>query len=154
MYVIKKLFRKVFIVLAIMEASDRASSVFHYAYLLTLAGRKCSANSEIDDVTLVRLREVVGRSVEQLEMSPLRNIFRGIIKLNRSILSQAGRTLITIWQKFRRGARKGLDAQEEIREEEKRLADLTKTTTEKILGEKGYLISLEKVFDSNARGLL
>lgn len=155
-YIFKKLFRKIVFILALSDAASRASTTFHHAYLLALAGRKGSGGTEIDDISLVRMREAVNDTLDGWDTSPIRNIFKRVVKVNRQILFQASRSLFSI---RRRASHEG-DAESNfshvIEPEQRLLEDVTSATTESLLGERGYLTSLERRFTAyaRARGLL
>lgn len=155
-YVFKKVFRKIVFILAINDSTERASATFHYAYLLAFAGRKCLTNPRLEDVSLIRLRESINDTLTGWDTSPIRSIFKKIVKVNRQILFRVGRSLSSLRQRVRRRAGPDSDLSRVVEPEERLLEDLTAATTESLLGERGYLTSLEKRFTTQARakGLL
>ncbi|HUV14793.1 MAG TPA: hypothetical protein VMY18_14200 [Acidobacteriota bacterium] len=155
-YVFKKVFRKIVFILAIHDSTERASSTFHHAYLLTLAGRKRSSDSQLDDVSLIRMREAINETLLGWDTSPVRNIFKKIVKVNRQILFRAGRSLLSLRRRIGSRPSPDSDLSQVVELEERLLEDVTAATTESLLGERGYLTSLEKRFTTHARakGLL
>ncbi len=150
-YVFKKVFRKIVFILAISDSTERASSTFHHAYLLALAGRNRSSNTQLDDITLIRMREAINDTLDGWDTSPIRNIFKKIVKVNRQILFRAGRSLLSL--RRRTGSRPGpaSDLAQVVEPEERLLEDVTAATTESLLGERGYLTALERRFRTHAR---
>jgi hypothetical protein len=154
LYVLKKVFRKLVIILAVKEGADRASETFHEAYFLALAGRQSLIEQQSHfDLGLVQIRDTVAAAVEGTDTSVLRNLFRGVIRLNRATFSRAGRFLVLIWRRLRGrlGGESETDARQAIRQQEEMLGSVTRVATEKILCERGYLVSLEESFQRVAQ---
>jgi len=150
-YVFKKVFRKIVFILAIHDSTERASSTFHHAYLLTLAGRKHSSDSHLDDISLVRMRETINDTLVGWDTSPVRNIFKKIVKVNRQILFRVGRSLLSLRRRIGGRPSPNSDLRQVIEPEARLLEDVTAATTESLLGERGYLNSLEQRFTTQAR---
>ena len=150
-YVFKKIFRKIVFILAIHDSTERASSTFHHAYLLTLAGRKHSSDSHLDDISLVRMRETINDTLVGWDTSPVRNVFKKIVKVNRQILFRVGRSLLSLRRRMGRRPSPNSDLRQVIEPEARLLEEVTAATTASLLGERGYLTSLEQRFTTQAR---
>lgn len=150
-YVFKKVFRKIVFIFAIHDSTERASSTFHHAYLLALVGRKRSSDSQLDDVSLIRMRETITDTLDGWDTSPIRNIFKKIVKVNRQILFRAGSSLFSLRRRLGSRPSPDSDLSQVVEPEEQLLEDVTAATTESLLGERGYLTSLERRFTTYAR---
>lgn len=153
-YVIKKIFRKLVIVFMLKEATDRAVLSFHEAYLLVLAGhRKSSRPMVLEGDRLAALRQALFDTLGETDTTVLSHVFKGIIRLNRKTLSQAGRQSVKTWRRLRRksGPEVRAEATEAMHQEELLLEGVGRQASEKILVETGHLEDLEERFEAKAR---
>lgn len=152
-YLLAKFFRKVFFVLAILDASSRASRTFHEGYLLSQASVEGSA---IDQAEALRhLSEVLSGTLARLDMSPIRNVFRSVFRLNRNLLKRAAGILKELRRGLQpEGSRQALE--EAMRREAELLGQLADDTSAAVLGQKGYLDQVASRFmrELENRGLL
>lgn len=147
---LRKVFRKVFIFLAVKEGVDTASRVFHEGYLLHLALAWApdweSRSAPLDSGRARTVRRAVDGTLAEVDPRPVEQAVRRVFRGSRSLLRQGARVL------GRSGAaRPG-------RKEERRAGELPEAEERQILGgvldrleaalwqEQGYLDDLEARF--------
>ena len=141
----KRLARTLLFFLALKQATDRASEVFHEGYLLESALRRELIDAPAETEVVARVMNAIRQTVLEVDTSPVKSIFRRVLKLNRSSLSQAAAVLGRLAKRSRRvenpnGEGIGLE------EEERILSRLISATGDLLSGELDYLRSLEERF--------
>lgn len=148
---IRDLFRKILIFLAVKQASEWASAVFHEGYLLQCAAAKLPQGANLGQTEARRMRYAVKLSLRGLNTSPVWNVFYGIIRLNRSLM----RSVASHVSKFgKRGPGKegGSEAEspiadEYLQRERRLLEDVVNRLADLLAGQRGYLKNLESRFE-------
>lgn len=152
-YIVQKVFKKILFVLAIKEASDRASKTFHEAYLLNHAAQRKRNSPVPDEKEILLLRQAVQETMLGLNTSPVRNIYRSIINLNRQLIAQAARVLKIAFRRLRSRSDREREAQatKVLLEEESLLKAVTAQTAEMVMGQTGYLEAVLERFEAVAK---
>jgi len=153
-YIAAKIFKKVLYLLAIKEATDRASHLFHSGYLLDYGLKRARKGVYPTEAAISALRNSLWEMEQEIDSSPIRNIFRAVIRVNRQLLSQAARLFRSITRFFFRPGGQAPNSektQKVIDEQGKVLGGVVEETTRIIMGDKGYLLSIESMFRKIAR---
>jgi len=90
-YVVAKLFKKIFFFLAIKEATDRASELFHSGYLLDYGATRIKARNIPAERWIVPFRSSLWEINDGFDTSPVRSIFWAALRFNRQILKKVVR---------------------------------------------------------------
>lgn len=151
-YVFSKLFRKVFFIFAVKEAVDRTSEAFHEGFYLAYGSARCSGRGRGSARRVGLLRAAVRETVRGLDTSPVRNVFRGVLRLNQKVVSKAAALLRSAWGGLRRGGSRG-EAESVLEREETLLGEIAEETAGILMGEQGYLNNLYRRFDQSAERL-
>jgi uncharacterized protein (DUF697 family) len=148
-YPIKKVFRKVFYFLAVMEATDTFSHLFHQGYLLhTGLGRGAlGGEGQPTDEQVARLGAAVRETLAGVDTRPLRRVFVGVLRNSRRLVAAT-----LAWMRAQLGGRgRALEQLEEVGVEEARLAagspeaeQLLDRLLPVLWGEEGYRRRLEQ----------
>ena len=153
---VRDVFRKILIFLAVKQASDWASAVFHEGYLLRCAAGKLPPQAMLGRTEARRMRYAIRLALRGLNTSPVWNVFYGIIRLNRSLL----RSVASHVSRFGRQDRKpGVEdaeesgAEESLRQERRLLDDVVNRLADLLAGQRGYLNQLESRFDQFYRSV-
>lgn len=152
-YIIQRLSKKILFVLAIKEASDRASQTFHEAFLLQYAAQRKRGSPVPDDRAILQLRDAVSETMLELNTSPIRSIYRSVVKVNRGLMSKAAKVLRTAFQgpRHNRDPEEKAQTQRVLREEEDLLQEVTAEAADRLMGQKGYLEMVLQRFQRIAR---
>ncbi len=148
---VRDLFRKILIFLAVKQASEWASAVFHEGYLLRCGAAKLPEGVNLGQSEARRIRYAVRLSLRGLNTSPVWNVFYGIFRLNRSLM----RSVASHVSKFgRQGPREerpseaeGPVADEDLQQERRLLGDVVNRLADLLAGQRGYLKNLESRFE-------
>jgi hypothetical protein len=151
-YIVTKIFKKILFILAVKEATDRASELFHYGYLLRYGLNKYKPEKEFDRWVFC-FRLSLWQGTQDLNTSPVQSIFKAVFRLNRQALSKAAKLFRSSAGLFL-GSRKNPIKQEQARrfldQQENVLGEASEEAAKKILGDSGYLRSLRTKFDDAA----
>jgi hypothetical protein len=152
-YIVTKLFKKVFFILAIKEATDRASEMFHAGYLLNYGLARVGTVSTSAFHWILPLRSCLWEINQNFDTSPIRSIFWAVLRINRQILKRAARMFRSVLRYFRdkKEPPKQEKTKQVIDEQEKILGSMVEETVWIILGDKGYLNSIRNLFDQSAK---
>jgi len=97
LYLVKKLFRKLVVVLAIHEAVDAASALLHETYLLrhglALGALGRAPDGRVDRESARRLRRAIEATIAGTDTRPLSRAVRGALGGSRSAVAAAGARL-------------------------------------------------------------
>jgi hypothetical protein len=87
-YPLKKIFRKVFYFLAVMEATDTFSALFHQGYLLHggLARLRPAGGSAVTDAEVTRLAAAIHETLEAVDTRPLRRVLVHVLRGSRRLV--------------------------------------------------------------------
>lgn len=105
LYLLKRLLRKLFYVLAVKEAVDRTSQAFLEGYLVREALRRgVVERRELDEDPSVapRVRQAVRLALKRVGHSPALQAVGGVFRESRRTLTEAARTLTRAWRWARR----------------------------------------------------
>ena len=153
-YPIKKIFKKVFFVLAIKDCVDAASAAFHELWLVRYALEHkmiSSADITVEADALMPLRQAIETTCKQVDTRPINQVLRRGFSTSKGMLKEAASTLAsTIRQSG--GTRKNPDGVERAVAgvnpgEGGRVNELADAIGERVWAERGYLTALEKKFE-------
>lgn len=155
-YPLKKIFKKVFIVLAIKDCVDAASKTFHELWMIRHAVKTkqlTAANITVEVDTLLPLRKTVEKTSEQIDTSPVNQVLKRGFSGSKVLLRDAGKTL---GQTIRSAGGSKADPQAVERAVESvepgemgKVDELAGKIGEQMWAERGYLRTVEKTFDEN-----
>jgi len=154
-YPLKKIFKKGFIFLAIKDCVDAASQTFHELWMIRHAVR--SAQLTQGDLTLepdalVPLRKAVEATAEQIDTSPVNQLFKKGFSSSKALLRDAGSSLGKAI-KSAGGTRANPDAVEravdEVKPEGGKVDELAEQLGDQMWAQRGYLELVETTFDKN-----
>ncbi len=95
-YVLKRLFRKIFFFLAVKESTDRASLVFHEGYLLAAAAGNAELHPRVVESEREAVRQLaytLAETLDRTDTSPIRLLVAQTLKGSRRLLFAAARRL-------------------------------------------------------------
>ncbi len=142
-YFLRSVFRKLLIVLAVKQAGDRASRIFHEGFLLDAALHQGWIAPPFTVAGGSFVRSCVARTLAGVDMSPVTSVFRQILRLNRATFVRAAGA----WQRLRPQARTDEALRESYLEQERRMLGRVVAATADLLGgQSGYLADLEARF--------
>jgi hypothetical protein len=149
-YFFRRLAQTLLFFLALKQATDRASETFHEGYLVDAALRRGVVPAAPEPEVIEALVGTIRQTIAQVDTSPIRSIFRRVLTLNRTSLSQAASVL---GQLAKRKRKSGLDEESSfgLEAEERILSRLITAAADLLSGELGYLRSLEERFSSSGR---
>ena len=158
-YPIKKIFRKIFFVLALKDAVDNASAVLHEGYLFWLAlqrgwvGEHTLASGE---TALLAFKGAVELTCKQTDTRPLNQVLRATFLRSRVALKQAAKSVGAMLRKagWSRGDPGSMDRGIAGVEQSAPgpVNDLTNELQQAVFAESGYLKQLEERLEKNVRG--
>jgi hypothetical protein len=151
-YPLKKIFRKVFYFLAVMEAADTFSALFHQGYLLHvgLTRMRAAAGGGFADQEADRLAAAIHDTLAAVDTRPLRRVFVHVLRGSRRLVKS---TLAWIFGQLAggQGGERGLERLAEVGGEEARLLagspeaeQLLDRLLPVLWGEEGYRRRLEQ----------
>lgn len=142
-YLLRSVFRKLLIVLAIKQAGDRASRIFHEGFLLDAALHQGWIGPPFTVKSASLVQSCVTRTLAGVDMSPVASVFRQILRVNRTAFVRAAGA----WQRLRSRARMDQNLRESYLEQERRMLGRVVAATADLLGgHSGYLAALEARF--------
>jgi hypothetical protein len=142
-YLLRSVFRKLLIVLAVKQAGDRASRIFHEGFLLDAALHQGWIGPPFTVESAVSVQACVTRTLAGVDMSPVTSVFRQILRVNRAAFVRAAGA----WQRLRSRARQDPDLRESYLEQERRMLGRVVAAAADLLGgQSGYLAALEARF--------
>lgn len=155
-YPLKKIFRKVFIFLAIKDCVDAASRTFHELWMIrhgVVSGQLTKADVTVEVDALIPLRRAVEATSQQVDTRPINQVLRRGFVGSKAWLRQGGRAL----GKVIRGAggsrsdpeavQRAVDTVEASQVED--MGELAGRLGEQMWAERGYLSLVEATFDQN-----
>lgn len=152
--VARDIVRKVLIFLAVKQASDWASAVFHEGYLLRRGAERLPPGDRLGKTDARRIRFAVRLALRGLNTSPIWNVFYGIIRMNRSLLRSVAARLARIGKPSRERHRQETEdpeVDEYLRQERRLLEDVINRLADALAGQRGYLNQLERRFEQYYR---
>ncbi len=161
LYPVKKIFRKIFFVLAVKDCVDSASAVLHEGLLVRHAlasGLVDRASLDAGTDTLLALNRAIRTTCQQTDTRPVNQVFRRVFTASRSALADAAAALASLIRN-KGGSRKNPQpvqtafehAEHQSNPQVDRLVD---ALGGQVFTEPGYLDALEKRFESNFRSEL
>lgn len=160
-YVVRKLFRKLLYFLAVNDGVNAASSMFHDAWLLTVALElgwlDAPPGARIDRDRARRLRRAMEAAVAGADDRPLERAIRRAFRGSFRLLSAAARQLGRWARGERRAAGRGEAGMEKaaaglpMAEADRRLSGLVDRLVDAVQLEGGYLTALETRFVGHFR---
>ena len=159
-YPLKKIFKKIFIFLAIKDCVDAASLTFHELWMIRHAIQTNQLNA--DDVGLeadglMPLRRAVETTAEQIDTSPLNQVLKKGFSSSKALLKQAGQSLGNTIRSAG-GTRSDPEAVERAvdgvqTEEVGEVNELAGQVGEQMWADRQYLALVETTFDENWKKL-
>lgn len=155
-YPLKKIFKKIFIFLAIKDCVDAASQTFHELWMIRHAvntAQLSQADLTLEPDGLMPLRRAVEATSQQIDTSPVNQVLKKGFSSSKALLRDAGRTLgNTI--RTSGGTRANPEAVERAVDGVKpaevgQMDELADQLGEQMWAERGYLTLLEQTFDEN-----
>ncbi|MFW5740830.1 MAG: hypothetical protein ACOC1F_10745, partial [Myxococcota bacterium] len=157
-YPLKKIFKKVFVFLAIKDCVDAASLTFHELWLIRHAvrtGQLTTADLTVETDALLPLRRALEATTAQVDTSPLNQVLRRVFSSSKSILRQAATALAG---SIRGGGGKRTDpgaverAVDDVKPAEVAQVDeLASRVGEQMWADRDYLVAVEEAFDRTWR---
>jgi hypothetical protein len=147
---VRDLFRKILIFLAVKQASEWASVVFHEGYLLRCGAAKLPEGAGLGRTEARRIRYAVRLSLRGLNTSPVWNVFYGIIRLNRSLMRSVASHVSRLGKQGHAGGGNTAEspvADEYLQQERRLLEDVVNRLADLLAGQRGYLKNLESRFE-------
>lgn len=158
LYPIKKLFRKIFFVLAIKDSVDAASAVLHEGMLIrhALSSGLVDQRSLADGTaSMAALNAAIRATCKQTDTRPVNQTLRRVFTASRSALSAVATTLASAIRS-KGGTRNNPESVGQAFEAVEQGSDpqverMVDEIGEQMFAEPGYLESLKKRFDDNFR---
>jgi hypothetical protein len=144
---LRKLIAKIIILWLIKDATDQASRTFHEGYLLSRAALRIRPENR----SINELRAALDETLAGLNTSPVHHVFSGAVRWNRKVFREAARVLWEGARRMRRTSDRDEETERVLSQEKQLLGELLGDTSSKLLGQKGYLRSLELRFEKAAR---
>jgi len=161
LYPIKKMFRKIFFVLALKDCVDAASSVLHEGMLL----RHAVASGLLDEASLAQgtasvtaLSSAIRTTCKQTDTRPVNQAFRRVFSASRAGLAAAAAALAGVIRS-KGGNRKNPQSVEQAFESVEQGGNpqvdrMVDELGDQMFAEPGYLDALKKRFEANFREAL
>ncbi|HEX4952144.1 MAG TPA: hypothetical protein VF017_01950 [Thermoanaerobaculia bacterium] len=148
-YVVKRLFRKLLIFLAIKDGADKFSLVFHEGYLLHHAMERgvLTPASMADPNEVIRVRLALERACGEIDARPVNQLVRRILRGSRGLLREAARGLGRVLRRQRRGEGTADTAGGVEAEQERLLGSLTDRLMADLWHQEGYRAELVAHFE-------
>ncbi len=146
LYILGRIFRKIFFVLAIKEATDRASQAFHQGYLLLYAHRTMELSSLVvrsGKQPVYQLSYAIEETIRATDTSPLKAVIGRTFRGSRKLLLTAAADLSAWARRSRKNEELGADT---LEKEKQLLQRLWQGLTERIAHETEYLDRLAERF--------
>ncbi|MDZ4064494.1 MAG: hypothetical protein U1E22_07485, partial [Coriobacteriia bacterium] len=155
-YPLKKIFRKVFIFLAIKDCVDAASRTFHELWMIrhgVVSGQLTAADVTVEVDALIPLRRAVEATSRQVDTRPVNQVLRRGFVGSKAWLREGGRALGKV---IRRGGGSRSDPEAVQRAvdavEASQVGDVNELAGrlgEQMWAERGYLSLVEQTFDQH-----
>lgn len=138
---IRKLYRKVLIFLAVQQGVDTASRAFHEGYLLHV-GLARHEGDRLDEAAARALRSRVDRVLERVDPRPIHQAISTIFRGSKDLLKTASQLLSRPFRD-RETARRAAPEAVPTEAEKELLSGMTGRLADSLQGERGYLDRLE-----------
>lgn len=154
-YLVRKVFSKILVLLTLNQCVDRFSETFHLGYLLhhaLVAGLLDPAAPPASPASPAEVRGAIRDTLDEIDPRPVRQLVARSLKGSRRVLLQASRYLGRFVQRrtdSKSGDAKAEEAEveRELAEDESRLSRLLEVLSRSLGAETGYLTALETTFE-------